>query len=335
MKFLVVGDVHWCKTSSIVRSVGETYSTRLENLIKSVNWAEEMADRKQADKVIYLGDFFDRTDIDAEEGSALSEIAWSEKPHIFICGNHESSTADHRFNLLNLFSRIGEVITKPTYDADIKSILYLPYLQDDNRPSLDTFNADVIFSHNDIEGINYGAYVSKTGYNIDSIKQNCKRFINGHIHNGTDNGVLVNVGNLTGQNFCEDAKLYPHRVLLFDCNTLEYESIENPYAFNFYKIKAEDTYIPSILNMKDNMVLTVSCSDKEEETVRSNLRDCSAIVESRLIVTRTKRNTDKNKTVDKTQSFDHIVKFVEYALENTDDKETAQEEISEMFGGIG
>ena len=65
------------------------------------------------------------------------------------------------------------------------------------------------------------------------------------------------------------------------------------------------------------------------------MRDCSAIVESRLIVTRTKRNTDKNKTVDKTQSFDHIVKFVEYALENTDDKETAQEEISEMFGGIG
>ena len=41
MKIGVVGDVHWCAYSSILRSRGNKYSIRIENLIKSVNWAEE------------------------------------------------------------------------------------------------------------------------------------------------------------------------------------------------------------------------------------------------------------------------------------------------------
>ena len=40
MKILCVGDVHWSQNSSILRSRGEYYSTRLQNLIASVNWRD-------------------------------------------------------------------------------------------------------------------------------------------------------------------------------------------------------------------------------------------------------------------------------------------------------
>ena len=43
MKILVVGDIHWSAYSSILRSRGKRFSTRLEYLIKSMNWVEDMS----------------------------------------------------------------------------------------------------------------------------------------------------------------------------------------------------------------------------------------------------------------------------------------------------
>ena len=43
MKICCFGDTHWSEYSSILRSMGEKYSTRLENLIKSVNWVFDIA----------------------------------------------------------------------------------------------------------------------------------------------------------------------------------------------------------------------------------------------------------------------------------------------------
>ena len=40
MKIGIIGDLHWCQYSSIVRKRGEKYSLRLENCIHSVNLIE-------------------------------------------------------------------------------------------------------------------------------------------------------------------------------------------------------------------------------------------------------------------------------------------------------
>ena len=88
MKILVVGDVHWSQYSSILRKRGEKYSYRLENLIQSVNWAEQLAYETNCELIVYLGDFFDRAEINSEEISALKEIVWASKPHYFLVGNH-------------------------------------------------------------------------------------------------------------------------------------------------------------------------------------------------------------------------------------------------------
>ena len=87
MKYLVCGDVHWCQYSSILRTRGNKYSTRLENLIASVNWVEDLAKKQECEGIIYLGDFFDRPDLGAEELTALQEVKWANLKHIFIPGN--------------------------------------------------------------------------------------------------------------------------------------------------------------------------------------------------------------------------------------------------------
>ena len=68
MRYLIYTDVHWCTYSSIIRSRGETYSKRIENLITSINWAENLALEKGCNEIICLGDFFDKPDLTSEEG---------------------------------------------------------------------------------------------------------------------------------------------------------------------------------------------------------------------------------------------------------------------------
>ena len=63
MKILVFGDCHWSTYSSILRKRGLNYSTRLHNLIDSINWVEEQAIENHVDVVVGLGDFFDKEKI--------------------------------------------------------------------------------------------------------------------------------------------------------------------------------------------------------------------------------------------------------------------------------
>ena len=72
MRLLVVGDVHWSEYCSIVRKQGLFTSMRLENLIESVQWVENLVETEHIDEVVYLGDFFDKSIINCEEIFALS-----------------------------------------------------------------------------------------------------------------------------------------------------------------------------------------------------------------------------------------------------------------------
>lgn len=74
MKILLYTDVHVSEFSSIIRSMGEKYSTRLENLIASINWAEKIATENNCDEIICLGDFFDKPELNSSELTAMKEI---------------------------------------------------------------------------------------------------------------------------------------------------------------------------------------------------------------------------------------------------------------------
>ena len=277
-KLLIYTDVHWSTYSSIVRGRGRKYSARLENLIKSVSWAEGVAEERGCDAIFCLGDFFDKPTLNAEEISALNDVEWAKLSHTFLVGNHEIEDSNARYSSVEVLEDVGfNIVRDPLFVPIDELDLYIfPYTTNPETLNIKKGNNKVlVFSHNDVKGIRYGATVSQKGFDLEEINRCCDLFINGHLHNGERTGNLINLGNLTGQNFGEDAFRYSHNVMILDTKTLQYELIENPYAYNFYKVefsgKKNEELCKLIESMKRNAVVTASIDDKQYETAKDLL----------------------------------------------------------------
>ena len=272
MRLLLYTDNHFCEKSSIITKIGDKYSVRLENQIKSVNWTEELAVKNNCDAIICLGDFFDKQFLTDQELTALNDIKFNTTlPHIFIVGNHESEEIDLKYSSTQCLSSSNMFIVNEACKKQIGNVelCFLPYVTERNiRPLSEIFgnkslSKRIILSHNDIAGIQMGAILSKTGFQIADIETNCALFLNGHLHNGSKiTDKVINLGNLTGKDFGENAFKYKHCAFVLDTETLALTAIENPYAFNFYQLTINTTAdIENLDNLKDNMVLKLNCKN--------------------------------------------------------------------------
>lgn len=353
MRILLFSDVHWSTYSSIVRGRGDKYSLRLENLIRSMNWIEECAEEYYCDKVICLGDFFDKAELDAESITALNEIKWSAIPHTFLVGNHEVNTADLKYSTAHLFNlNESRIINTPCIEnLGCCQILYLPYCLEKDRPNLTELFKDrdpkakkLLLSHNDIKGINYGKFISREGFSVEELEDVCDTCINGHLHNaGQVTSKIRNIGNLTGQNFSEDAFQYSHNIIIVDTNEWKFYVLENPFAFNFYKLDFTSDWDINDLNhisstLKNNSVLTVHCKqDDGYQCLRARFDPKwpnngfpkhAGVVTSKFIIERTKSNNSEEDDV--SFSVDHIGQFKDYILENVGSDDIVLSELQEI-----
>ena len=328
MKIAIVGDVHWSKYSSIVRGRGEKYTTRLEHLINSLNWCEMTADKYETDAMVYLGDFFDRADMNAEEITALKEIGWNYQPHYFLVGNHELGLTATDFNSSEVFGLLptGNVISKPTTILDNvgNKITFLPYSLEENRPELPV--SDIIFSHNDLQ-MQYGFYKSEIGYDVDEIKTKCKLFINGHLHNHYIFGNIVNLGNICGQNFNEDATKYDHYMMILDTDKCTYTLEKNPYALKFYKFDFCATNKSLAEPLDSNSVVTAKCF-AEDACVLENLY--ADVLEKRLIINRGIVKSDTTTEDIQLDTVDHLEKFRQFVHKEIGDTPIINELLNEV-----
>lgn len=323
-KICIWGDVHLSTYSSILRKRGQKFSLRLENCIQSINWVEQLSQNLRCDLTVCLGDFFDQAELTAEEITALNDISWNDIHKYFIVGNHEMSRSTLSMSTAHLFKLIPNVhvIDKPLCPSCISDadLFFIPYILEENRKPLIEYmkksdfrrytGKQIVFSHNDISGIQMGKFISKQGFLISEIEDNCDLFLNGHIHNGSQiSKKIINVGNLTGQNFSEDAFMYDHVALILDTNTLQCDVYENPYAVNFYKIEDINTVDLSTLK---NAVLTVRCKQSECDTVRCKLDLCENILEYRLLV-QPEFSICEDRSIE-TFSIDHLSEFYNYCV---------------------
>ena len=338
MKIGIIGDVHWSKYSSILRSRGNKFSERLENCIESINWAESAT--KECDIVVYLGDFFDSPDLKSEELSALSEINWNRVDHYFLVGNHElglndlSFSSSHIFNLVN--SHVIDRVTNLYFDDENFDIYFVPYILN-NSGDLSTYlpvgglriKNRIVFSHNDIAGIQMGSFISKLGFDINSIESNCDLFINGHLHNGTKiTDKIYNIGNLTGQNFSEDASIYSHNIFILDTDDLyNIKKIENPYALKFFKFDSVDKLLN--FNAPLNSIITCKLYNNELQLAKDFLTNNKNIKAHRFIVIPDKTDyaTSTNSI---SLSINHLEKFKEFIFDKLGSSDIVSEEIEEV-----
>lgn len=330
MKIGIVGDIHWSKYSSILRSRGKKYSKRLENCIDSINWAEELLGDR-CDLIVYLGDFFDHESLKSEEITALSEIKWSKTSHKFLVGNHELGLNDLSFSSAHIFENVIDHPMSVIY-SDVE-VCYLPYMLNNTGKLDDYFDAKtmkrIVFSHNDIAGIQMGKFVSTSGFEIDNVEKNCDLFINGHLHNGTQvSSKIYNVGNLTGQNFSEDAEVYKHNIFLLDTDTFELEIFENPHALKFYKF----TDLNTLLNygFTANSIVTAKLPVDDVIKAKEFVLGNENIVAHRFIIM---PNLDDNvSSIEHTSlTVNHLDKFQEFILEQLGTDQMVVEELGEVL----
>jgi DNA repair exonuclease SbcCD nuclease subunit len=261
--------------------------------------------------------------------------------HYSLVGNHDASTSNLLFNSINSF--LGDrhqIVTEPSVlPLDDCFICFLPYMVEYDRKPLGDYFANlkqekrpiVILSHNDISGIQLGPIVSKTGFSIEEINSACDLFINGHLHNGqaiTDK--IINLGNLTGKDFGEDAMKYKHSVAILDTETLTLEFIENPYAYNFYKVQISSKDDLKILSsFKNQAVVSIKCESTLIDVVKQQIQNCKNIVESRIILMKCWEETSDSST--ETDLFiDHLARFVDCCKSCIDNTYLLEEELNEI-----
>lgn len=346
MRICVCGDVHWSQYSSILRKRSDVHSMRLENLVDSINWVEETAVRCGCSVTVMLGDFFDSSHLNAEEISALQHIQWSPMSHVFITGNHETNVSNLDYSTADLFNLCpdAKVISKPSkyvIDGTDYELCFLPYVLERDRLTINEYfepklGKRIVFSHNDLKDVNYGNFISPEGFELSDIDANCDMFLNGHIHHHSYiTSKIINVGNITGQNFTEDTT-YKHGIIILDTDDLSASFIENPYSINFVKldctrIKDSAKFESVINNLSGPHVLTIKVDEDFASTAREQLTSLIRpnILEYRIIVERKKEvlHNNDNQMVD----IDHLKQFREYVLTNIGSSQLIQDELAAVL----
>jgi DNA repair exonuclease SbcCD nuclease subunit len=341
MRILLFTDVHWSATSSITTKFGTKYTARLEMLINSMNWVNEVALEQNCSLMICAGDMMDKSTCSDIELTALKDIRWNHLPCYFLCGNHESSAADLKFSTVKCLEAENHIIIdRPAAkkcDNDKTELCFLPYVVEcDRKPLVEYFGEKlgkrIIISHNDIAGINYGPIVSKTGFDLTDIEASTDIYLNGHIHNSefvTEK--VLNLGSLSAHNFSNDSFLYRYGCWLLDTETLKLEFLENPCAYNFYKLQIDqESDICCLDQLKNNAVLSIKCEQSLVEVVKQKLSTLDNIIESRIILTRNYGAAAESNCVELDLTVDHLTRFVECCKLNIENSSLLEEELAEI-----
>ena len=149
------------------------------------------------------------------------------------------------------------------------------------------------------------------------------------------NNKILNCGNLTGQNFTENALVYDHYVQIIDTETLKVDFYINPYAFNFYKIDCTNTasFEGAVKTMfekqlKPNPVITLKVLQKDVSCARQLLKEFPNII-CRLIVEASSDSISTDEPI--LEATDHLKQFEQYVLENIGNTDIIKEELMSVM----
>lgn len=363
-KILIYTDNHFSEKSSILNNPYDEKCSRLNNQLNTLKWLHKTAIENNCTNIICLGDFFDQVKLTDLELTALSnlkdsfdEVLNKGISYEFLVGNHESSVASLDTSCANIFKLLSpqvKVFSKPEkVIVDNKfEICYLPYQYEASHNEgtniVDFFGNKssykrIVLSHNDLANVQYGVIKSKWGFSIESIQKETDLFLNGHLHNGTNiTDKIINLGNITGNDFGEDAFKFSHNAMILTLNDnseISYILLENPYAFNFYKIKVDsEKELENILNtLKTNAVVQLSCSPEIIGNLKEMCSSCSKIIKIRYNSLTEQLNsvdnsiTNEIKKERKNNSIDESLKKIsDYLKERIGESTILGEELSKI-----
>ena len=291
-----------------------------------------------------------KSSLKAEEITALTEVNWSAVSNLFITGNHESDTLNLNNSSINLMRLRPNttVIDSPQsfmLDGENTQICFLPYITatneteliiDDYFPNIEKADRRIVFSHNDLKGIQMGQFISKKGFGIENIEKFCDLFINGHLHNGAKiSDKIINLGNACGQDFNEDAFRYSHNVAVLDTETLKLDYYENPEAFNFYKLycNSVEELNTKLNKLKDNAVVWATVPENNYSEMKELINSNKKVVCSRVTIqiSATNKKSESDIDIQNIKNIDYEKEFSNFIFEKLGYSDTLKEELQEVF----
>lgn len=315
MKLGLYADPHFSQSSSIIVGRKGEFTGRLNNLIESFEWMNNLFKSEGVDRIYCLGDLTDKPVLTSEEITAMSRCHIED--HYLIVGNHCRADSNGDINSLAIYPN---VINEPCWACN-DDVFILPY----NHETFDLTKLDkrpkIILSHNDIKGYDFGAgHICGAGYEISTILDSCDMFINGHLHSGGNVVVnrIINLGHLSAMNFASCNSEWEPSVMIIDTETLEYKLYENPKAYRFKK--EEFSQLAKLKGYLDNLpdigeyVLQVKVPEDIAQKARKLIEQCDKVVTSRILVQKNKnieQYTKKEFVMDTASIYDKLSKFVD------------------------
>jgi predicted phosphodiesterase len=276
MIILYETDPHFKKLGSMANEsrFNPKYSTRLDLTIQAFKWFYEQARNFKVDLIVHGGDILDKSAILAREGHAIEESFAANTtgiPEYVLVGNHdrEDSTA-HALAILSNYPSVT-IVDQPLVVGELS---FLPFTTDVNYDIIANLKNKFLFSHVDILGAPYNAFVDSTiGFDPKILKMYFEAVINGHIHASSVIENVVNTGAFIGSGLGDVyTDRYPSAYLI-DTDNTSITPIINPWAIHYETVQSNDLWeikqkLDKLLSMPFYFYLRVQCINELKTEVR-------------------------------------------------------------------
>ena len=264
--------------------------------------------------VIHMGDAFDsRKSIDYQSLEWAKRVVFEplkEYDVHMIIGNHDTyykNTNDVNSPdlLLQIYSNVKTYSKATEVNIGGLDILFLPWINQENENEtyelIKKTNCKVAMGHLELQGFRVNRQIVMEHGTDGKLFENFTRVYSGHYHTRSDDGKVFYLGN-PYEMYWTDVN-DPRGFHIFDTETLEHTTIDNPYKL-FYNIYYEDT------NYK-----LFNASEFKDKIVK-------------VIVRKKSKPKDFEKFIDKIHSAGvQELKIVEnFAVQESEDFEISEEE---------
>lgn len=263
-KIGIFGDVH------LTKRMGAFQQQWNDSAIKTFEYMYQKFEEECVDYVVCLGDFFDKSVLEARSVSLVTSILkiinsckFSTK---FLLGNHEIDSDEH--NILEFLHEYENIdpITQLRVTTDS---VYVPYLFDIEQIAQmnpDWCKGKYVFTHHDIYGSLLASGKVKASFGVNpSLFELSRKTFNGHVHTPSTLGKVQNVGSILKSQQGEMAYDNRPEFYILDLETGLQSSYKNPYSLLYMSVPYEQlSLLPLTEEEKSRTVLRVDCKSSED-----------------------------------------------------------------------
>lgn len=193
MKIAIYGDAH------ITRKMGHFQNQWDSSLISIFKKIYGDFHRLGVDMAVCLGDFFDKSILEAKSVKLVTEILdiieHSEFKTRILLGNHEIDSNDH--NILDFLK--GYININPITNLDVfNNLTFIPYSIPIEEVPMEYIENRYVFTHHDIYGSELAGGKVKASFGTHpELLSSAVYVFNGHVHLPCILGNIFNVGSIT------------------------------------------------------------------------------------------------------------------------------------------